>query len=151
MESFTSFVWLVLHSNLFSFCYVQFIHDIQFLVFQPIENRTCLWPTSTLWMLLKYWAIRLWGKFSSSVNNDAAGWTMTSIRNCFLCGDRFRPHLYAHLDIPNPRYLGPAISSGAIYLASSYQNKLRVICCKGNLVQSQEGAGDLQRNGSGRR
>ncbi|CAI5688425.1 unnamed protein product [Oreochromis niloticus] len=60
------------------------------------------------------------------------------------------PHSYAHLDIPNPRYLGPAISSGAIYLASSYQNKLRVICCKGNLVQSQDG-GDLQRNGSGRR
>lgn len=62
-----------------------------------------------------------------------------------------RPHSYAHLDIPNPRYLGPAISSGAIYLASSYQNKLRVICCKGNMVQSQEGIGDLQRNGSGRR
>ncbi|XP_069373288.1 citron Rho-interacting kinase isoform X4 [Paralichthys olivaceus] len=60
------------------------------------------------------------------------------------------PHSYAHLDIPNPRYLGPAISSGAIYLASSYQNKLRVICCKGNLVQSQEGLGDLQRNDSGR-
>uniref|UniRef100_A0A7N8YJN8 Citron Rho-interacting kinase n=1 Tax=Mastacembelus armatus TaxID=205130 RepID=A0A7N8YJN8_9TELE len=60
------------------------------------------------------------------------------------------PHSYAHLDIPNPRYLGPAISSGAIYLASSYQNKLRVICCKGNLVQCQDGGGDLQRNGSGR-
>uniref|UniRef100_A0A3B3B8F6 Citron Rho-interacting kinase n=1 Tax=Oryzias melastigma TaxID=30732 RepID=A0A3B3B8F6_ORYME len=59
------------------------------------------------------------------------------------------PHSYAHLDIPNPRYLGPAISSGAIYLASSYQNKLRVICCKGNLIQNQDG-GDLQRNGSGR-
>ncbi|XP_061583741.1 citron rho-interacting kinase isoform X7 [Cololabis saira] len=59
------------------------------------------------------------------------------------------PHSYAHLDIPNPRYLGPAISSGAIYLASSYQNKLRVICCKGNLIQSQDG-GDLQRSGSGR-
>uniref|UniRef100_A0A4W5P470 Citron rho-interacting serine/threonine kinase n=1 Tax=Hucho hucho TaxID=62062 RepID=A0A4W5P470_9TELE len=55
-------------------------------------------------------------------------------------------HSYAHLDIPNPRYLGPAISSGAIYLASSYQNKLRVICCKGNLGQE----GELQRNGSGR-
>ncbi|XP_029427642.1 citron Rho-interacting kinase isoform X3 [Rhinatrema bivittatum] len=41
----------------------------------------------------------------------------------------------AHLDIPSPRYLGPAISSGAIYLASVYQDKLRVICCKGNLVK----------------
>ncbi|XP_056462175.1 citron rho-interacting kinase isoform X1 [Gadus chalcogrammus] len=60
------------------------------------------------------------------------------------------PHSYAHLDIPNPRYLGPAISSGAIYLASSYQNKLRVICCKGNLTQSQEAGSDLQRNGSAR-
>uniref|UniRef100_A0A8C2X4C7 Citron Rho-interacting kinase n=1 Tax=Cyclopterus lumpus TaxID=8103 RepID=A0A8C2X4C7_CYCLU len=60
------------------------------------------------------------------------------------------PHSYAHLDIPNPRYLGPAISSGAIYLASSFQNKLRVICCKGNLVQSQEGVGELERNCSGR-
>nr|XP_057910508.1 citron rho-interacting kinase isoform X2 [Doryrhamphus excisus] len=59
-------------------------------------------------------------------------------------------HSYAHLDIPNPRYLGPAISSGAIYLASSYQNKLRVICCKGNLIQNQDGGGDLQRSGSGR-
>lgn len=58
-----------------------------------------------------------------------------------------RAHSYAHLDIPNPRYLGPAISSGAIYVASSYQNKLRVICCKGNLGQE----GELQRNGSGRR
>ncbi|XP_051749878.1 citron rho-interacting kinase-like isoform X2 [Ctenopharyngodon idella] len=59
------------------------------------------------------------------------------------------PHAYAHLDIPNPRYLGPAISSGAVYLASSYQNKLRVICCKGNL--SQEGSSaEPQRNGSTR-
>lgn len=41
----------------------------------------------------------------------------------------------AYLEIPNPSYLGPAISSGAIYLASSYQDKLRVICCKGNLVK----------------
>uniref|UniRef100_A0A673C9V6 Citron rho-interacting serine/threonine kinase b n=1 Tax=Sphaeramia orbicularis TaxID=375764 RepID=A0A673C9V6_9TELE len=45
------------------------------------------------------------------------------------------PAVLAHLDIPNPRYLGPAISSGAIYLASSYQNKLRVICCKGSLIR----------------
>uniref|UniRef100_A0A7N4NWL4 Citron Rho-interacting kinase n=1 Tax=Sarcophilus harrisii TaxID=9305 RepID=A0A7N4NWL4_SARHA len=45
----------------------------------------------------------------------------------------------AHLEIPNPRYLGPAISSGAIYLASSYQDKLRVICCKGNLVKESGG------------
>uniref|UniRef100_A0AAY4E307 Citron Rho-interacting kinase n=1 Tax=Denticeps clupeoides TaxID=299321 RepID=A0AAY4E307_9TELE len=57
------------------------------------------------------------------------------------------PHAYAHLDIPNPRYLGPAISSGAVYLASSYQNKLRVICCKGNLAQE---SGEPQRNGSTR-
>lgn len=53
----------------------------------------------------------------------------------------------AHLDIPSPRYLGPAISSGAIYLASSYQNKLRVICCKGSLIRE---SGDLQRTGSSR-
>uniref|UniRef100_A0A4W5MW91 Citron rho-interacting serine/threonine kinase n=1 Tax=Hucho hucho TaxID=62062 RepID=A0A4W5MW91_9TELE len=57
------------------------------------------------------------------------------------------PPVLAHLDIPNPRYLGPAISSGAIYLASSYQNKLRVICCKGNLVRE---SGELQRTGSSR-
>uniref|UniRef100_UPI00398F48EE citron Rho-interacting kinase-like isoform X2 n=1 Tax=Pristiophorus japonicus TaxID=55135 RepID=UPI00398F48EE len=49
---------------------------------------------------------------------------------------------HAHLDIPNPRYLGPAISSGAIYMASSYQNKQRIICCKGNLVK--EARSDLQ-------
>ncbi|KAL6463747.1 hypothetical protein MHYP_G00281380 [Metynnis hypsauchen] len=59
------------------------------------------------------------------------------------------PHSYAHLDIPNPRYLGPAISSGAVYLASSYQNKLRVICCKGNLVQ-EGSTSEPQRNGSTR-
>ncbi|XP_029296530.1 citron Rho-interacting kinase isoform X5 [Cottoperca gobio] len=57
------------------------------------------------------------------------------------------PAVLAHLDIPNPRYLGPAISSGAIYLASSYQNKLRVICCKGSLIRE---SGDLQRTGSSR-
>ncbi|XP_026100047.1 citron Rho-interacting kinase-like [Carassius auratus] len=59
------------------------------------------------------------------------------------------PHAYAHLDIPNPRYLGPAISSGAVYLASSFQNKLRVICCKGNLSQ-ETSAAESQRNGSTR-
>ncbi|XP_051981423.1 citron rho-interacting kinase [Xyrauchen texanus] len=59
------------------------------------------------------------------------------------------PHAYAHLDIPNPRYLGPAISSGAVYLASSYQNKLRVICCKGNLTQEGSST-ELQCNGSTR-
>ncbi|TUB86237.1 Citron Rho-interacting kinase [Bagarius yarrelli] len=59
------------------------------------------------------------------------------------------PHAYAHLDIPSPRYLGPAISSGAVYLASSYQNKLRVICCKGNLVQ-ESSISEPQRNGSTR-
>lgn len=57
------------------------------------------------------------------------------------------PAVLAHLDIPNPRYLGPAISSGAIYLASSYQNKLRVICCKGSLIRE---SGELQRTGSSR-
>ncbi|XP_076859570.1 LOW QUALITY PROTEIN: citron Rho-interacting kinase [Brachyhypopomus gauderio] len=57
------------------------------------------------------------------------------------------PPAVAHLDIPNPRYLGPAISSGAIYLASSYQNKLRVICCKGHVVRE---CGELQRAGSSR-
>ncbi|XP_063067075.1 citron rho-interacting kinase isoform X4 [Engraulis encrasicolus] len=57
------------------------------------------------------------------------------------------PHSYAHLDIPNPRYLGPAISSGAVYLASSYQNKLRVICCKGNLAQENQ---EPSKNGSTR-
>uniref|UniRef100_A0A9J8BA99 Citron rho-interacting serine/threonine kinase a n=1 Tax=Cyprinus carpio carpio TaxID=630221 RepID=A0A9J8BA99_CYPCA len=60
------------------------------------------------------------------------------------------PHAYAHLDIPSPRYLGPAISSGAVYLASSFQNKLRVICCKGNLSQETSSA-EPQRNGSTRR
>ncbi|TRY60554.1 hypothetical protein DNTS_026969 [Danionella cerebrum] len=40
-----------------------------------------------------------------------------------------------------------AISSGAIYLASSYQNKLRVICCKGSLLHE---SGDLQRSNSSR-
>lgn len=72
----------------------------------------------------------------------------------FVCMCMFkkknRPHAYAHLDIPSPRYLGPAISSGAVYLASSYQNKLRVICCKGNLVQ-ESSASETQRNGSTRR
>ncbi|XP_072443309.1 citron Rho-interacting kinase-like isoform X2 [Chiloscyllium punctatum] len=48
----------------------------------------------------------------------------------------------AHLDIPNPRYLGPAITPGAIYMASSYQNKQRIICCKGNLVK--ESSSDQQ-------
>ncbi|XP_059193727.1 citron Rho-interacting kinase isoform X2 [Centropristis striata] len=57
------------------------------------------------------------------------------------------PTVLAHLDIPNPRHLGPAISSGAIYLASSYQNKLRVICCKGSLIRE---SGELQRTGSSR-
>ncbi|XP_062399500.1 citron Rho-interacting kinase [Sardina pilchardus] len=57
------------------------------------------------------------------------------------------PSGWAHLDIPNPRYLGPAISSSAIYLASSYQNKLRVICCKGSLVRE---SGELHRTGSNR-
>ncbi|XP_041643570.1 citron Rho-interacting kinase isoform X10 [Cheilinus undulatus] len=57
------------------------------------------------------------------------------------------PTVLAHLDIPNPRYLGPAISSGAIYLASSYQNKLRVICCKGSLIRESR---ELQRTGSSR-
>lgn len=55
--------------------------------------------------------------------------------------------MLAHLDIPSPRYLGPAISSGAVYLASSYQNKLRVICCKGSLIRE---SGELQRTGSSR-
>ncbi|XP_058244604.1 citron Rho-interacting kinase isoform X4 [Hemibagrus wyckioides] len=57
------------------------------------------------------------------------------------------PPALVHLDVPNPRYLGPAISSGAIYLASSYQNKLRVICCKGHIVRE---SGELQRTGSNR-
>ncbi|XP_051777549.1 citron rho-interacting kinase isoform X2 [Erpetoichthys calabaricus] len=53
---------------------------------------------------------------------------------------------HAHLEIPSPRYLGPAISNGAIYLASSYQNKLRLICCKGNLVK--ESAMEKARGGN---
>ncbi|KAJ8395640.1 hypothetical protein AAFF_G00031210 [Aldrovandia affinis] len=57
------------------------------------------------------------------------------------------PPAHAHLEIPSPRYLGPAISSSAVYLASSYQNKLRVICCKGNLVRE---SAELHRTSSSR-
>lgn len=122
-------------------------------VFQPIESLTYLWPTSTLWTSLRFRDMRLLGKIVLSFFKLFIKFFLFS--NFEFCHGWFffsfsSPHSYAHLDIPNPRYLGPAISSGAIYLASSYQNKLRVICCKGNLVQSQDG-GDLQRNGSGRR
>lgn len=57
-----------LHYNWCPFCCVEFISDIDFVVLQPIESLTCLWPTSTLWMWLKYRDIHLWGKPSSSVS-----------------------------------------------------------------------------------
>lgn len=119
---------------------------------QRTESRICLWPTSTLWMWLRFRVTQHSGKTSLCFLFDSlfcCDETHTEWMNwVFLCV--FSPHAYAHLDIPNPRYLGPAISSGAVYLASSYQNKLRVICCKGNLAQDGWSA-DSQRNGSTRR
>lgn len=66
-----------------------------------------------------------------SLPHPAARVTSRANSHLELC----RTPARAYLEIPNPRYLGPAISSGAIYLASSYQDKLRIICCKGNLVK----------------
>lgn len=115
---------------------------------QPTESPTCLSPTSTLWMSLRFRVTLLWGK------TDQLPWTqiwktliliVSYIFHISVCTSS--PTVLAHLDIPNPRYLGPAISSGAIYLASSYQNKLRVICCKGSLIRE---SGELQRTGSSR-
>lgn len=65
-------VWIQISPRSLSKCLSFFngqyrIHDMiwnLFLVFQPIENLTCLWPTSTLWMLLKFWDMLLWGKFA---------------------------------------------------------------------------------------
>lgn len=80
-----------------------------------------------------------WGKhfppcFEDEFKECHAAMEVTG-NECQLFLEPCRTPARAYLEIPNPRYLGPAISSGAIYLASSYQDKLRVICCKGNLVK----------------
>lgn len=115
---------------------------------QPTESPTYLSPTSTLWTSSRFRVMLLWGETHRLLHTKFAKLTFCLLAifpHITVCASS--PTVLAHLDIPNPRYLGPAISSGAIYLASSYQNKLRVICCKGSLIRE---SGDLQRTGSSR-
>lgn len=114
---------------------------------QLTESHIYLSPTSTLWMWWRFRDTPLWGETSQRsrihvhmLSLFLGDFTVTTLSVS-------SPTVLAQLDIPNPRYLGPAISSGAIYLASSYQNKLRVICCKGSLIKE---SGELQRSGSSR-
>lgn len=44
----------------------------------------------------------------------------------FRCGSR------TFINIFNPRYLGSAITPGAVYIGSSHDNKAEVICFRGN-------------------
>lgn len=98
--------------NFFSFCYLEFIRDTDFLLFQPIENRTCLWPTSTLWMLLKYWDIHLWGKSSSTpMLLDKCGLPSDTIFSVLIVSDPTRMHIWTFqtLDTLAPPFpLGPS-------------------------------------------
>lgn len=119
------------------------------LCLQPTESPIYLLPTSTPWMSSRSRATPPWGKTGTEETKHE---NLGALLLCyfiftplFVCPGRAT--VLAHLDIPNPRYLGPAISSGAIYLASSYQNKLRVICCKGSLIRE---SGELQRTSSSR-
>lgn len=117
---------------------------------QPTENPICLWPTSTHSKSLRSRHAPLWGKHCPFRLWKAQPLGLGVGAKCLFLPippsnggnlnvnsslELHRTPARAYLEIPNPRYLGPAISSGAIYLASSYQDKLRVICCKGNLVK----------------
>lgn len=117
---------------------------------QPTENPICLWPTSTHLKSLRSRHAPLWGKHCPFRLQKAQLLGLGFRAQCLFLPippsnrgnlnvtaylELLRTPARAYLEIPNPRYLGPAISSGAIYLASSYQDKLRVICCKGNLVK----------------
>ncbi|XP_074643974.1 citron rho-interacting kinase-like [Tubulanus polymorphus] len=44
----------------------------------------------------------------------------------------------ASLDLPSPHYLGPAFVDGAVYVASSHDNVLDVMCLKGNIKDQCE-------------
>ncbi|XP_071962561.1 citron rho-interacting kinase-like [Antedon mediterranea] len=42
------------------------------------------------------------------------------------------------LSLPTPRYVGPALSKGAIYLATTRDKKIELVCLKGNLQKARE-------------
>jgi len=41
-------------------------------------------------------------------------------------------YLHKFLEIPNPRVLGPAVSPGSIYLASTRQEQVEMVCFQGS-------------------
>lgn len=47
--------------------------------------------------------------------------------------------MQAFLNIPSPRYLGPAHTDGAVYVASLQDNRSDVLVFKGNLDSAQVG------------
>ena len=109
----------------------------------PLEEGTATHSTILAWMGRGAWWAVVHGVAEldmTTVKSSAAGCRgrVLTVEVTSCADSTLEPHrtpARAYLEIPNPRYLGPAISSGAIYLASSYQDKLRVICCKGNLVK----------------
>lgn len=47
-----------------------------------------------------------------------------------------RPTDKTLLNLPSPRYLGEAMSPGAIYVASFHDNMAEILCFRGNMVNS---------------
>ncbi|XP_077976679.1 uncharacterized protein LOC120333980 isoform X3 [Styela clava] len=44
----------------------------------------------------------------------------------------------SYINLPSPRYLGPAITEGAAYFSANEGGKITVFCCKGNMDLSDE-------------
>ena len=60
----------------------------------------------------------------------------------YFCLDVFfhphSPSTHTFLDVPSPRCVGPALTSGAIYLASHHDRIVELICLQGNVGSNQD-------------
>lgn len=52
----------------------------------------------------------------------------------------------SYINIASPRYLGPAITEGAVYLSANEGGKITVFCCKGNMDNSSGNASKENKN-----
>ena len=42
------------------------------------------------------------------------------------------------LNLPGPRHLGPALASGAVYIASLHDSATEIVCFRGNMADSRD-------------
>ena len=87
------------------------------------------------WIFREIWHILTNSIVKSRIFSRELGWSLTMFMICCLLSVN-RVDMKTFVNLIGAQFLGPALSPGAVYVASVLESSMDILCIKGNVFQT---------------